>query len=225
MSCTATLVGASGLIGTELLSLLLKDPYFSVIKIVVRKSTGIKDPKLQECLVDFTDKKALEDVVAGSSIVFCSVGTTRAKVKGDKAAYRKVDYDIPVAAARAANLHHASHFILVSAIGARSKSNNFYLQLKGEVEDLVETQSSISGKHIFQPSLLLGSRKESRPGEKLGQVLMPFFSFLLMGSLKKYRAISSVDMAKAMLAVAKTSQAGIYRYTYSEIENLACQPI
>lgn len=185
MSYIATLVGASGLIGSKLLSLLLKDPYFSVIKIAVRKSTGIIDPKLQECLIDFTDKQALENVVAGSSIVFCSVGTTSAKVKGDKAAYRKVDYNIPVAAARAANLHGASHFILVSAIGARSKSSNFYLQLKGEVEDQVEAQSSINGKHIFQPSLLLGNRTEARLGEKLGQVLMPFFSPLLLGSLKK----------------------------------------
>jgi uncharacterized protein YbjT (DUF2867 family) len=173
MSCIATLIGASGLIGSNLLKILLEDPYYSLVKIAVRKKTGIHHPQLEEYIIDFSNEEAIEKTIVGSTVVFCSVGTTQSKVKGDKAAYRQVDYNIPVAAAIAANQHHVRHFILVSAIGANSKSNNFYLQLKGEVEDKIATMSSIKSKYIMQPSLLLGSRGEKRTGEKLGQLLMP----------------------------------------------------
>jgi uncharacterized protein YbjT (DUF2867 family) len=220
MSCIATLIGASGLIGSNLLNLLLNDPDYSQVKIAVRKSTGIHHPKLEEYIIDFSSNEAIEKTIAGSHVVFCSVGTTQSKVKGDKAAYSKVDYDIPVAAATAANQHHATRFILVSAIGANAKSNNFYLQLKGEVEEKLAGMSSIKSICVMQPSLLLGSRNEKRPGEKIGQLLMPLFSFLLIGSLKKYRPIQAIDVAKAMLAAGKSEREGFYRCSFSDIMSL-----
>lgn len=221
MNRSATLIGASGLIGSHVLQLLLNDNDYAIIKIAVRKSLNIHHPKLQEYIIDFNDDGAINKTIVGSNVVFCSVGTTQSKVKSDKIAYRKVDYDIPVAAAIAANQHQVTHFILVSAIGANAKSNNFYLQLKGEVEVKIAGMSSIKGKCIMQPSLLLGSRSEKRPGEKIGQLLMPLFSFLLIGSLKKYRPIRAIDVAKAMLAAGKTNREGLYRCTYSEIMELA----
>jgi uncharacterized protein YbjT (DUF2867 family) len=217
MNLSATLIGASGLIGGYLLQLLLSDDDYSIIKIAVRKSLNIQHHKLTEYIIDFNDNDAIDKIIAGSDVVFCSVGTTQTKVKGDKAAYRKVDYDIPVTAAIAANQHHATHFILVSAIGANVKSNNFYLQLKGEVEDKITGMSSIKSIWVMQPSLLLGSRNEKRLGEKIGQLLMPLFSFLMIGSLKKYRPIHAIDVAKAMLTAGKSKQEGFYRCSYSRI--------
>jgi uncharacterized protein YbjT (DUF2867 family) len=221
MAKTAVLVGASGLIGNRLLQLLLHDPYFTEVKIAVRKSLSLPHPKLQEFITDFYDTEVLEKIIAGSSAVFCTVGTTQSKVKGDKAAYRKVDYQIPVNMATLCNQHHIADFLMVSAIGANSKSNNFYLQLKGETENAIELFSSIGAIHFFQPSLLLGRRNEQRTGEKMGQYIMPVFSFLLAGPFKKYRAIAAEEVARAMLAVAKTNRLGVHRYRYSEIKELA----
>jgi uncharacterized protein YbjT (DUF2867 family) len=217
MSCIATLIGASGLIGSNLLKILLEDPCYSLVKIAVRKKTEIHHPKLQEYIIDFSDEAAIGKTIAGSTVIFCSEGTTKSKVKGDNTAYRRVDYDIPVAAAIAANQHRVPRFILVSAVGAYAKSNNFYLQLKGEVEDKITGMQFIKSKYMMQPSLLLGSRSEKRPGEKIGQLLMPLFSFLLMGSLKKYRPVRAIDVAKAMLVAGKNEREGLYKCTYSEI--------
>src|SRR5215212_5494618 len=96
---TATIIGATGLIGGELLDLLLNDPYFETVKIIIRRPFNREHPKLEKKLVDFNDADSLLVAIDNSDVVFCAVGTTQKKVKGDKAAYRKIDYDIPVNAA------------------------------------------------------------------------------------------------------------------------------
>ena len=176
MDQTATLIGASGLIGSHLLQLLLKDSTYSTVKIIVRRPQLLRDSKLQEIVIDFEDKKALEQAIAGSAVVFSAVGTTQKKVKGDKNAYRKVDFDIPVNAAKAAAKFGVYAFSLVSSVGANAaNNNNFYLKLKGIVEEAV-SKESIPQLHIMRPSMLLGDRKEKRFGESIAAVLMPLFS-------------------------------------------------
>ena len=138
----------------------------------------MEHPKLQKKLVDFNDADSLLVALDGSDVVFVAIGTTQKKVKGDKGAYRKVDYDIPVNIARYCKIAGCKIFVLVSSIGANSKSNNFYLKLKGEVEDAI-MKIQIETVHIMQPSMLLGKRSESRPLEKIAQPLMNAFSFLL----------------------------------------------
>jgi uncharacterized protein YbjT (DUF2867 family) len=105
--------------------------------------------------------------------------------------------------------------VLVSSVGANSKSNNFYLKLKGEVEDAVK-EVGLESVHIMRPSMLLGDRKEFRPGEKIGSPLMKAFSFLLPA---KYKPTQAKDVAKAMLIAAKESKKGFYIYEYNEIKN------
>src|ERR1700693_448276 len=97
---TATLIGATGLIGGELLKLLLDDPYFETVRILVRRPFAPEHPKLEKKLVDFNDADSLLVALDGSDTVFVAVGTTQRKVKGDQQAYRRVDYDIPVNVAR-----------------------------------------------------------------------------------------------------------------------------
>src|SRR6266498_1293777 len=96
----ATIIGATGLIGAKLLNLLLADNDFNVVRILIRRPVDLAHLKLEKKLVDFNDNDSLLIAMDGSDAIFCTVGTTQKKVKGDKAAYRKVDFDIPVNAAR-----------------------------------------------------------------------------------------------------------------------------
>ena len=150
---TATLIGATGLIGNHLLQLLLEDPYFETVRILIRRPYELKHPKLEKKIVDFNDADSMLVAMENSDVVFCTVGTTQRKVKGDKGAYRKVDYDIAVNAARFSKMTGCEKFILVSSVGANSKSKNFYLNLKGEVEEAVK-ELGIKSVHIMRPSML-----------------------------------------------------------------------
>jgi uncharacterized protein YbjT (DUF2867 family) len=213
----ATLIGATGLIGGYLLEELLKDGYFDTVRILVRRPLDLTHPKLEMKLVDFAEAESFRLALESSDMVFCAIGTTQKKVKGDKAAYRKVDHDIPVNAARFCKMTGCEKFILVSSVGANSKSNNFYLKLKGEVEDEVKALG-IRSVQIMRPSMLLGERKEFRLGEKIGSPVMKVISFLLPS---KYKPIHGKDVAKAMLAVAKSGKEGNNDYEFSDIKRLA----
>lgn len=212
----ATLIGATGLIGGNLLELLLKDDHFDAIRILVRRSFEQKHPKLEKRLVNFGNKENFLSALTGSNVIFCAIGTTQKKVKGNKAEYRKIDYDIAVNAAQLGKLCGCETFVLVSAIGANSKSNNFYLKLKGETEDAVKS-AGLQSVHIMQPSMLLGHRKEFRMGEKIVTPLMKALSFLLPS---RYKPIQARDVAKAMTEVAKKKGEGFFIYTFKEIKKL-----
>ena len=214
---TATLIGATGLIGNYLLEELLKDDFYHTVRILIRRPLEFNHPKLEKKLVDFTDPESFRLALEGSDVVFCAIGTTQKKVNGDKAAYRKVDYDIPVNAARFCKITGCEKFILVSSVGANSKSNNFYLKLKGEVEDTVKAVG-IKSLHIMQPSMLLGDRKEFRLGEKIGTPVMKAISFLLPS---RYKPVHGKDVASAMLSVSKSSLEGEKTYEFTEIKKLA----
>lgn len=219
---TATLIGATGMIGTYLLELLLRDDYFSTVRIIVRRPYPKTDPKLEVKLVDFADAESLKLALEGSDAVFCCIGTTQKNVKGDKALYRKIDFDIPVKIARFAKEAGCEKFIIITSVGADSHSKTFYLKLKGEVEEAIEA-TGIRSVHLMQPSMLLGDRNEHRAGEQLLQGSMKLISRLLMGSFRKFRAIAGKTVARAMLNAAKKEEPGFFRYTYDGIKQLAGQ--
>jgi len=210
---TATLIGATGLIGNYLLEELLNDPFYDTVRILIRRPMDKTHPKLEKKIVDFNDGDSLLVALSNSDVVFCTIGTTQKKVKGDKEAYRKIDYDITVNAARFSKMTGCEKFILVSSVGANSKSNSFYLKLKGEVEEAVK-ETGLKTIHIMRPSMLLGERKEARLGESIGKVIMAPLSFLFPA---KYKPIHAKDVAKAMLAVSKKNEEGYFVYENKEI--------
>ena len=212
---TATLIGTTGLIGGYLLEELLQDDYYDTIRILIRRPLELIHPKLEKKLVDFTDAESFRLALKGNDVVFCTIGTTQKKVKGDKEAYRKVDYDITVNAAKFCKMNGCETFVFVSSVGANSKSNNFYLKLKGEVEDAVKAVG-LKSVHIMRPSVLLGDRKEFRLGEKISKGMMSTFSFLIPS---KYKPIHGRDVAKAMVAAAKKHDEGFFVLEYSGIKN------
>ena len=213
---TATVIGATGLIGSHLLALLRNDPRFKTVRVLSRRAVSFDHPKIQVLVIDFADNAAFKRAIAGSDGLFCSVGTTRQKVSGDKVAYRKVDYDIPVSAAQFCLETGCSHFLLVSSVGANSKSSSFYIKLKGEVEDKVRGMN-IPSVSIFRPSMLLGKREEYRRGETIAQALMRPLSFVLP---PRYRPIAARDVARAMIAASERGTPGFHIYHYKEMMDL-----
>lgn len=213
---TATLVGATGLIGGYLLQELLNDAYFNTVRILIRRPIDITHQKLEKKIIDFNDSDSLLVALSNSGALFCAIGTTQKKVKGDKDAYRKIDFDIPVKLARLCKMTGCEKFILVSSAGANSKSTNFYQRLKGETEEAVR-QVGPKTIHIMRPSLLLGARKEFRFGENIGKALMTTLSFLIP---VKYKAIPAKDVARVMIALSKKNAEGYFVHENNEIRNL-----
>ncbi|MBZ5856343.1 NAD(P)H-binding protein [Flavihumibacter profundi] len=217
MARKATLIGASGLIGSSLLDILLNDNYYDEVHILVRRSLNRRHSKLKEHIINFENPKEYFEGISGAETVFCAIGTTLKKVKGDRDAYRKVDYDIAVNAAKTAAHCGVFGFSLVSSIGANAAdNNNFYLKLKGIVEEAI-SKEQIPQVHIFRPSLLLGHRQEKRMGEGIAQFLAPAIGGLLFGKWRVYKPIAANVVAKAMVSAAKIQSRGIFIHTYDDI--------
>lgn len=196
---TAIILGATGLTGGLVLNRLLKDDRYSTIKLFSRSSIGFSDPKIEEHLIDLFKLENYSEIFKADE-VYCCIGTTKAKTP-DEETYRKIDYGIPVAAAKLAKRNGISKFLVISALGADADSGIFYNKTKGEMERDV-LQENIPETYIFQPSLIAGPRKEKRLLESLGKILMNVGNHLLLGSLKKYRSIHPDTIAKAMIIVA-----------------------
>jgi uncharacterized protein YbjT (DUF2867 family) len=211
---TAALIGATGLIGSHLLKCLQDDDDFKTITVLVRRILPFSHPKIKVLVIDFYDEAAFKAGIAGCDAVFCAIGTTNKKVKGDKAAYRKVDYDIPVNAARFCMVTACPQFLLVSSVGANSKGGNFYIRLKGDVEEMVKS-ISIPSVSIFRPSMLLGKRPESRPMEAIAQAISKPLSFLFPS---QYKPIAAEDVARAMIAACKQDKPGFHIYHFKEMK-------
>lgn len=194
---TAIILGATGLTGSILLEKLIDDDSFERIKLFSRNSTGESNPKVEEHLVDlFQLEKYSNDFTA--DVVFCCVGTTKAKTP-NKETYRKIDYGIPVTAAKLAKKNGIKTFIVISALGANENSGVFYNKTKGEMQQDVLNQN-IEKTYILQPSLIVGDRIESRFGENSAEIFMKVFGFLVP---KKYKVIKAETIAEAMHILAK----------------------
>lgn len=215
-SQTAVVLGATGLIGGQVVNELLHDDAFDKVRVLVRKPFLITHPKLEIKMADFNNVNDYGSRLGDGDCIFCCIGTTQQKVKGDKEAYRKVDYDIAVNAARAGWVQGFKKFLLVSSVGANARSSNFYLKLKGDIEKDIASLS-FESIHIFQPSMLLGKRNEFRFGEQIGKGLMKPLSFLFIGLMHKFKPIQASDVARAMVAAAKEDSRGVKIYTYREI--------
>jgi uncharacterized protein YbjT (DUF2867 family) len=193
---TALVFGATGLSGTALLEVLLADVRYARVKVFNRKKMALPHPKLEEVIVDFDHLERVSDKMKGD-VVFSCLGTTIAKA-GSKSAQQKIDRDYPIAIAKIAALNNVEQYIAVSSVGTNASTNNFYLKTKFEME--VGIKHYFNDKAIFmRPSFLLGNRKETRLGEKIGIVIGKLFSPFLIGSMKKYRGMHVEILAKAMV--------------------------
>jgi uncharacterized protein YbjT (DUF2867 family) len=211
-----TLFGATGLIGGYLLEFLLKDSDIHLINLVGRKPFHLQHDKINNIIIDFQDFSSISNSISGSEVVFVSIGTTMSKVNGDKLKYKSIDFDIVFNIAKACKQENISQFVYVSSLGANSNSSNFYLRLKGEIDEAV-AKLNLNSTSVFRPSVLLGKRNESRPGEKILQFVLPLLDFMIPSNSK---AIKAKDVAKSMFNTSKNYNSGVRIYHYNEIKEL-----
>jgi uncharacterized protein YbjT (DUF2867 family) len=210
MARRALLLGGTGLVGGELLRLLLAEPGYESVTALVRRPLPIVPPRLHAVVVDFDKPEALR-ASAASDDVFCCLGTT-IKQAGSQAAFRKVDFDYPLACARAALEAGAGQFLVVTAVGASAKSSIFYNRVKGELEEALRALPFPRGVKVFHPSILVGERKEHRLGEGAATLVMRATAPLFAGPLQKYRAIEASAVARAMVKAALHEPPGTQVY-------------
>jgi len=196
--------GSTGLIGSYLINYLLSDPTCKQIIVVTRKPLIINHKKLSNQIINFSNKEQIDNSIKNCSIVFSAIGTTKAKVQNNKERYREIDFDINFNIAKCCKINNVNKFILVSSSGANAKSSNFYLRLKGEIEHEIN-KLNLNSFIVFRPSLLLGNRNEFRLGERIGQVILPFFSRILPPNIKPVHAKL---VAKAMILYSKSNILG-----------------
>lgn len=200
----AGLIGATGLVGKSLLNQLLAADDCEMLRVWARRPCLSETDKLDWQQPDF-EQLATQADCSGLDVVFCCLGTTKAKAGKD--GLEKVDHDYVLALAQAARAAGVRQFCVISALGASTRSPAHYSRVKGQMEAGLRTLN-FEQLDILRPSLLLGERSETRPGEDLGQRMAPALNALLPGPLKRYRAISGDDVAAAMLQLGRRPAPG-----------------
>ncbi|MBN2275425.1 MAG: NAD(P)H-binding protein [Bacteroidales bacterium] len=196
---TALLFGSTGLVGSNLLKLLIKEEAYDRIIIFNRRPVGVVSTKTEEIITDFSDMQEIASNISGDDL-FCCLGTTIKKAKTQEK-FRQVDYELPVTLAEIASRKQLKHCVVISSIGANAGSKNFYLRTKGEMEQVL--LKTLGQKVIIvRPSMILGDRTEFRFGEEIAKLLMSILKPLFIGRLSRYKGIQAADIARAMLQLA-----------------------
>jgi uncharacterized protein YbjT (DUF2867 family) len=216
----ALIAGATGLVGAELLDLLLADPVVARVHSLVRRPSGRASDALAEQVVDFSNLAAVA-IAPPVDEAYCCLGTTM-RAAGSRDAFRRVDFDYVVAFARLALRLGASSLTVISSLGADPGSRSFYLRTKGEVErELIALGLPSLG--IVRPSLLLGQRRELRFGERAGELGLRLASPLLKGSLARYRPVHARTVARAMVDLGRRRDPGVHVLESDGIQRLGAE--
>ena len=193
MKLTANIIGATGLVGKQLVHLLLNDDNFTKVRIFVRRDSGIHHAKLEQQIIDFENEKSWAGILTGD-VLFSALGTTL-KQAGSKEKEYEVDFIFNLNFAKKAKENGIENYVLISSIGANSKSRFFYTRMKGELDEAV-SNLQFRNLTILRPSSLTGNRQ----GKRLVEIItIPAIKFLTRFMLKKYRPIKDVTVAKAMI--------------------------
>jgi uncharacterized protein YbjT (DUF2867 family) len=217
MTKRALVLGATGLVGKELVKQLVEDPDYAGVTAIVRKPLSFSHPKLKEVLANF-DKLELQAAEFHVDAVYCCLGTT-IKVAGSKEAFKRVDLDYPVHAAQLARSAGVRHFAVISSTGADEGSMFFYTRVKGELERILQ-ETGLPSLHIFRPSLLLGDRNEKRAGEGAAAAISCALPFIWSGPLRKYKPVEASTVAAAMRAAVRQDKPGVCIYQSSQLFGL-----
>lgn len=195
------LLGATGLVGQECLRLLIEDDSVSRVVVLARRPLlpSLSALKVEEHVIDFAELASCGAFFDVDQVI-CALGTTLKKTPS-RDEYRAIDFNYPVTAARLALEHGTRHFLIVSAVGANSKSPLFYNRLKGEVEDALKSMPFRSVT-IAQPSVLIGERVEPRLSEKIAWSL----AFLTPA---RYRPVHASSVAGALVRAARKDEPGV----------------
>ncbi|MFC4701687.1 NAD(P)H-binding protein [Glaciecola siphonariae] len=200
----AIVIGSTGLVGKALVNQLCQDERYESITCLVRAplaNVDYHDPmqKIKALVIDFD---ALQDYQGYFSVdhVYCCLGTTL-KSAGSKRAFRRVDFEFVHVCAQLARAQRAKSFVWISSLGADAKSKNFYLRVKGELENAILTMPQLSNAAAVRPPLLDGVRKEHRPGEAFALKVLKILGPIMKGPLEKYRPVRPAQVAHQMIGL------------------------
>ncbi len=207
------LLGATGLVGRECLRALIADETVDRVMVLTRRplASAPTSEKVEAHVVNFDALYARANLFRVDQII-CALGTT-IRAAGSRDAFRKVDFDYPLAAARIGIDQGAHHFLVVTALGASAESRFFYNQVKGELEDVLRTMSYRSVT-VVRPSLLLGERRPRRLGEEVAKRL----GWLVPG---RYKPVAADAVARVLVQSARDDEPGLHIIESEEIRELA----
>jgi uncharacterized protein YbjT (DUF2867 family) len=206
MKKTALLAGATGLVGSALLPLLLASERYAKVIVVGRRPVPTQHPKLVQVVTDL-DQLEHERLRLIADDVYCCLGTT-IRQAGSQEAFYKVDFLYVVRLAALTSANFAAQLLVVSSLGADVNSRFYYSRVKGEMEESI-SQTPFRAIHIFRPSLLLGERAAPRLGERFGAAVLALVHPLLRGGWRKYRPVAAATVAQAMLRAAEDDGGGV----------------
>lgn len=222
---TVLLAGATGLVGQQLLSLLVGRSDGPRVLAPVRRELALRAPSLVTVVSDFAPAgdaaltERLRREAPSIDAYVCCLGTTIKKA-GSREAFLAVDRDLVLRLAAIARDLGARQAILVSSVGASAQSGNFYLRVKGEAERAI-AEMGFDRVDVLRPGLLLGERDESRPGESIARALTPLTNPLLRGPLRRFRGIAARDVAAAAAALLGRDEPGRHVHEYADLMALA----
>ena len=195
MNKIACIIGATGLVGSKLVLLLVKNPEYKKIKVFSRRSLDFTDEKIEEFIINFDNEESWKEDLKGD-VLFSCLGTTL-KIAGSKNEQFKIDFTYQFNFAKIASANQIKEYVLISSAGANSESNVFYSQMKGQLDQAVKGLD-FDVIRIIKPSVLDGNRKEKRTAEKMAiktlNKLAP-----KVGFLKRYKPIKDYKVAQAMI--------------------------
>jgi len=210
----AIVIGSTGMVGAQLIKLLIENEEYTEIVSLVRRASGVENPKLTEHIINFDEPDTWSNFIKGN-VLFSALGTTIAQAKTEENQY-KIDFTYQYTVAKIAANNGVRNYVLISSAGSYADSKTFYLKMKGELELAVQALpfEIIS---ILRPGLLVGFRLQSRPGEKIGFFILNGLNKL--GLFKRYKPIKATKVAKAMVKAANQNKS--FKYTLNEVSDLA----
>lgn len=199
---TLLLLGATGLVGREVLRQAIADPRISRIVAPTRRPLPVSIRVLNPVVPDFEELPPEADWWRVDAVV-CALGTTL-RDAGSRRAFRTVDYDYPLTVARIARAHGARTYVLNSSLGAGPEAGSFYLRTKGQIEQAV-AMCNYPSLTVVRPSLIGGERERPRRWERLGIRLLSALAPIMP---RRYRVVPAAAVARALLEAAVAAPPG-----------------
>ena len=209
------LVGASGMVGTSLIRLAVGRADLRIVA-VARRELSLPPGARMEVLLAEPENWGDAIAATNADVLVSALGTTWKKAGKDEAAFRSVDEELVLACARAAKAAGMRQMIAVSSVGADPGAKNFYLRVKGEVEQKLG-KVGLPRLDILRPGLLRGHREELRPAERLGMIVSPLIDLALHGAYAKYRSIRAEVVARAIVGLTREKMAGRFVFEHDAI--------
>jgi len=204
------LAGATGLVGRHVLDLALGDPRVETVIAPTRRALPVHAGLLAP-IVDFDRLPEDADWWRADAVV-CALGTT-IKVAGSQDAFRRVDFEYPLAIARLAHRHGTPAYVLNSAKGADPASRIFYSRTKGELEQALRG-IGFNSLTFVRPGLIGGQREEHRSGERIAGVVLGALHPLLP---RGWRITPAGTIARSLLEAALAARPGAHAIESAEL--------